>query len=210
MVTLSALLGLIGVVIPSTIAYFTYKHQSLRSNGDIQEEIEKRLRPKYSIDSPNVIDIISHLEWPSDKLYYTVWHVEVYEQRWGSWKKWLPRGSFKGRTEVVYEISDIDPPPVEQLRQHHLFRQPYVQGLELESENPVRIKVIYDSNDPNNISLYVKQFRHLVRDTLFYALNPEVEIQYEVFTLKDGQEERPFARLYDANKSESFTQNRDY
>lgn len=206
MATLSAFLTFIGVIISSAIAYLTYKHQSLKSSGEIQEEIERRLKPKYQIDVPGVVDIISHLEWPDDKLYYTVWHVEVYERRWRTWKKWLPRGSFKGRTVVVYEFPSVDSLPIQKLRKHHLYRQPYVQSLEVESDDPVRIKVIYDSIDPSNISLYVKQFRHLVRDTLFRIHNPDANIQYEFFTLRDGQEERPFARLYDANKSESFTE----
>jgi hypothetical protein len=206
MVSTNTLLAALGVVIPSTLTYLTYKHQSLKSSSEIQEEIEKRLQPRYHINSPGVVDIISHLEWPDDELYYTVWHVEVYERRWGTWKKWLPRGSFKGRTVVTYEFAGIDPPPIGALRKHHLYQQPYVQGIELEADNPVRIKIIYDSISPSNISLYVKQFRYLIRDTLFRVLNPEADIQHEFFTIKNGEEDRPFARVYDANKSESFTE----
>jgi hypothetical protein len=163
------------------------------------------LRPKYQIDALGAVDILAHLEWPDDKLYYTVWHIEVYEQRWASWHKWWPRGSFKGRTIVFYEFSGIDPPPIQQLKKHHLFLQPYVQGLEIESDDPVRLKVIYDDVDPSNISLYVKQFRYLVRDSLFRVLNPDADIQYEFFTVKSGQEERSYGRVYDANESEPFT-----
>jgi hypothetical protein len=206
MVSLGVSPTFLGVVISSTITYFAYKRQSLRSTGEIQEEIEKRLRPKYQIDSPAEVDMIPHLGWPDDELCYTVWHIEVHERRSGTWKKWLPRGSFRGRTVVVYEFEGIAPPPIQGLRKHHLYRQPYVQGIELESEDPVRIKVIYDSTSPRNVSLYVKQFRYLVRDTLFRTLNPEADIQYEFFTVKDGEEDRPFGRVYDASRSESLTE----
>jgi hypothetical protein len=202
MLPLNTILSLLGVVITGTLAYLSYKHQSLKSGSEIQEAIEKRLKPRYTIDSPSEAQIIPHIVWPEDELYYQVWHVEVFEQQWGSWKKWLPRGSFQGRTKVVYEFPGIDPPAIEELRNHHLYRQPYVQSIKRESDDPVKIEVMYEGVEPSRISRYVSQLTHLIRDTKFRALNPDVDIQYEIFSLGQDDDESTYARLYDANISE--------
>ena len=164
------------------------------------------MQPKYSIDPPQEVGILPHIEWAEDQLYYEVWHVEVYEQRRGTWKKWLPRGSFQGRTKVVYEFPGVDLPPIPELRKHHLYRQPYVLSMEIKSDDPIRIKMVYDSVDPQNISRNVSQFSSLVQDTLFRTLNPEADVQYEVFTVEGKEGKKTYARLFNSNVSEPITE----
>jgi len=191
----STILGSLTVV----FSYFLLKHQTLKSTGELQEEIENRLQPKYSIAEPVNTAVLPHTDWPTEEFYFEVWHVEVHESDWMNWKKWLPRGSIQGRTIVHYEIHGHDAPPQEELHSHHLYLQPYVQTLERDRHDPTKIKVIYESVDPSNISLFVKQFRYLIRDTTFYHLNPDVDPQYEFIRDDEG---KLYGRIFDANKSE--------
>lgn len=181
------------------LTYFIFKHQTLKTCGELQEEIENRLQPKYAVAEPLNTQLISHTNWPSEDFYFEVWHVEVSETRWMRWKKWLPRGSFRGRSVVQYKIHGHEPPPQDQLHSHHLAVQPYVQSIEKDVHDPHKIKVIYKSVEPSSISLFVEQFKFLIRDTTFYQLNPEADPQYEVV---EDEDRGLYARFFDANVSE--------
>lgn len=169
------------------LTYFAYKHQSLKTSGELQEEIESRLKPKYTIAEPVNSQILPHTDWPSEEYYFEVWHVEVAEARRGRWKKWLPRGSFQGVTIVHYKISGQELPARDRIHSHHLAVQPYVRSIEKAYHDPQKIKVIYESVDSSNISLFVEQFKYLMRDATFYELNPEADLQHEVIQDEEGK-----------------------
>lgn len=158
------------------------------------------MQPKYEIVEPINSKMMPHTDWPSEDFYFEIWHVEVYETRWMKWKKWLPLGKFRGNTIVQYKVFGHEPPTQDQLWDHHLTLQPYVQSLEKDHHDPHKIKVIYESVDPSNVSLFARQFRYLIRDTTFRQLNPEADLQYEVIQDKEGG---LYARFFDANISES-------
>lgn len=183
------------------LSYFLLKHQTLESGGDLQEKIEKRLQPKYDITEPKYPQIFSHIEWPSEEFYFEAWHVEVVETRWMKWRKWLPRGKFRGSTIIQYKIYGQEAPPQDKLHRHRLATQPYVRSIEKNRSDPHRVKIIYESVDPSNISTFAKQFRHMLRETTFEALNPDVDIRYETITDKDGNK---YVRIFDANKYEEI------
>lgn len=113
-----------------------------------------------------------------------------------SWKKWLPRGKFRGRTIIQYKVHGHQPLPREQIQNHHLAVQPYVQSIQIDQHDSTKLKVIYESVDPSSISLFATQFKYLIRDATFYQLNPEADLQYEVIKGDDGD---LYARFFDAN-----------
>ena len=78
--------------------------------------------------------------------------------------------------------------------------------MEIKSDDPIRIKMVYDSVDPQNISRNVSQFSFLVQDTLFRTLNPEADVQYEVFTVEGKEGKKTYARLFNSNVSEPITE----
>ena len=181
------------------LTYFVFKHQTLKTTRELQEEIENRLQPKYDIVEPTNSQILPHTDWPSEDFYFEVWHVEVYETRWMSWKKWLPRGKFQGRTIIHYKVHGYQPPQ-EQLKRHHLARQPYVQSVKKDHHDPKKVKVIYESVDPSSISTFTSQFRYLIRDSTFHQLNPDADLQYEIIEDDEGN---LYARFFDANIQEA-------
>jgi hypothetical protein len=195
MVSLTTIFGGLTVL----LTYFVFKHQTLKTSGELQEEIESRLQPKYEIAEPLNSQVLPHTDWPRGEFYFEVWHVEVYETRWMKWKKWLPWGEFRGSTVVKYKIHGQEAPSQDQLHKHHLAAQPYVRSISKDVNDPHKIKVIYESVNPSNISLFVNQFKYLVRDTTFYHHNPDADLQYEFIRDNEGE---LYARIYDAGMSE--------
>lgn len=177
------------------LTYFVLKHQTLRTSSEIQEEIESRLQPRYEIPKPLETNIFPYADWPDGDFYFEVWHIEVYEKRWGRWKKWLPRENFRRRTIVEYKFSGFRSTQ-EQLNNHHLAAQPYVKSIKIEPHKPSHVKIIYDSVNPPNISRFIRQFRYLIRDTTFHRLNPEVSPKHEMIKDEEGN---LYARIFDAN-----------
>jgi hypothetical protein len=183
------------------ISYIAYKNHALKSSSELQEAIQNRLKPKYTINEPLNSEILPHTKWPSEEYHFEVWHVEVHETRWMRWRKWLPFGKFRGVTIVQYKVEGHQPPKQEQLQNHINARQPYIRSIDTDTYNPQKIKVIYESVKPENISLFVKQFKYLLRDTTFRQLNPDADLQYEMIKGKDGD---LYARIFDANVSDSI------
>lgn len=194
MVSLGTALSVIGIL----FSYIIVKHRMLKSGEELRQEIEGRLQPRYSITEPTNSKILPHTDWPENDFWFEVWHVEVSENRWGAWRKWLPRGSFSGRTIVHYRVHGPDLPSQDSLWSHHLAQQPYVRNIKMSTSEPDTIKVIYESVNPRNISLYVRQFRFLLRDTMFRELNPDADLQFEVA----GQDEDGYyVRFFDAGRT---------
>lgn len=188
------------------LTYFILKHQTLRTSNEIQEEIESRLQPRYEIPKPLVTSIFPRTDWPSNNFYFEVWHIEVYEQRWGRWKKWLPSRDFQGRTIILHKLEGFEPTQ-EQLNSHHRADQPYIKNIEKDLHKPYQIKVIYELVNPANISRFIRKFRFLIRDTTFHRLNPDVEPKQEMIS---GGEGNIYAHFYDANaSSEPYIENID-
>jgi hypothetical protein len=196
MISLGSATAILGVI----ISYLLLKNQTLKSSGQIQTEIETRLQPRYTVKEPWNTKIAPHTDWPSEEIYFSAWHVEVYEDRWGTWKKWLPRGSFDGTTIVTYEIHGTDLPSQEAMQQHGAAQQKYVQNLCMNAHEPQKVEVVYNSVSPSNISRFATEFENLLRDTIYRELNPDTNLQYELVKTEDN---RKHARLYDANKESS-------
>ena len=196
MLSPGTVVGVIGVL----FSYIIVKHRTLKSGEELRREIENRLQPKYSVNEPSNSAIFPHTDWPKDDFWFKVWHTEVYEDRWGTWSKWLPRGSFSGRTIVHYKIQGPDIPPQSLLQAHHLAKQPYVQNISTNIHEPNAIKVIYGSVNPRNISLYARQFRNLLQDTKFEELNSDADLRFEI---AGKDEDGIYARIFDADKKES-------
>jgi len=196
MISTSTAVAVIGVL----FSYIIAKHRTLKPGEELRKEIKNRLQPKYSVTEPSDSEIFPHTDWPNEELWFTVWHVEVYENRWGTWSKWLPRGSFSGRTIIHYKVHGSDIPDQNLLQSHHLARQPYVLNLSTDVHESNIIKVVYESVDPREISRNADQFRHLLRDAVFEELNPDVDLRYEL--VKKG-EDGMYARIFDAGKKQS-------
>lgn len=98
-----------------------------------------------------------------------------------------------------YKVTGHQPPNQEQLQNHINVQQPYIRRLEKDTYDPEKIEVIYESVEPENISLFVEQFKYLLRDATFRQLNPNADLQYEMIRGEDGS---LYARIFDANVSD--------
>jgi hypothetical protein len=168
------------IAIPATIlgtvlAYLTFKHQRLSSEGEIRRELEDRLSGEFDITTPLLARRVEEINWRGD-FPLTVDRVEVFETHRGKWKKWLPRHGFDGRAKLHISFHGTEVPPEEELIKHFVAQNPHTIQLNKHLDNPCNIEVLLDTADIDYITnRYIHIFREMIQDTCFRIDNPNVD-----------------------------------
>lgn len=171
----SILLSVLAVVVPSLLAYLTFKYQKFRTEGEIRRELEERLDQQFQITTPLLARRREDIVWRGD-FHFTVDRVQVWETHGERWKKWLPTKGFQSQTKLHIRFHGTEVPPEEELYEHFVSRTNGTRKLNKHLDDPYRVDVLLDTASIDHITgRYIHIFREMVQDTCFRLDNPNVD-----------------------------------